>query len=52
MQMFIFDFKLAVKKIVKMNTINFLNYALILRRSVVFCTTSYESHTFFHELGV
>jgi hypothetical protein len=51
MRMFIFDFKLAVKKIVKMNTINFLNYALILRRSVVFCT-SYESHTFFHELEV
>jgi hypothetical protein len=31
----IFGFQLAVKKFVKWNTINFLNYALILRRSVV-----------------
>jgi hypothetical protein len=30
----IFGFQLAVKKFVKWNTINFLNYALILRRSV------------------
>jgi hypothetical protein len=31
----IFGFQLAVKKFVKWNTIKFLNYALILRRSVV-----------------
>jgi hypothetical protein len=31
----IFGFQLAVKKFVKWNTINFLNYVLILRRSVV-----------------
>jgi hypothetical protein len=30
----IFGFQIAVKKFVKWNTINFLNYALILRRSV------------------
>jgi hypothetical protein len=31
----IFGFQMAVKNFLKRNTINFLNYALILRRSVV-----------------
>jgi hypothetical protein len=35
MRMNIFGFQMAVKNFLKRNTINFLNYALILRRSVV-----------------
>jgi hypothetical protein len=34
MRMNIFGFQMAVKNFLKRNTINFLNYALILRRSV------------------
>jgi hypothetical protein len=34
MRMKIFSFQMAVKSFLKRNTINFLNYALILRRSV------------------
>jgi hypothetical protein len=35
MRMNIFGFQMAVKNFLKRNTINFLNYGLILRRSVV-----------------
>jgi hypothetical protein len=34
MRMNIFGFQMAVKKFLKRNTINFLNYAFILRRNV------------------
>jgi hypothetical protein len=38
MRMNIFGFQMAVKNFLKTNMINFLNYALILRRSVVYYT--------------
>jgi hypothetical protein len=50
MRMNIFGFQMAVKNFLKRNTINFLNYALILRRSVFSKNLNSPRHSFLGRL--